>query len=458
MKKLSLETLKSLRCVDIEEFIGINGYVSQTPGIRGIIKKLPEDFQVWEIIEGGLDARDIWMKNASLPVIGMKNMLLLMRKFNRETIKAISDLSSFLKIIPSHVSVCGIKDRRAVTWQFLSVPYNPQIVEEVVLHNAWVRPIGSIDSLSSKSLIRNNFEIKIRETEHPSTEMINESLEMLKINGVPNFFGYQRFGIIRPVTHIIGSLIVKNDLGSALKVFIGASSNLEKPSIREMRQYFMDTIDYKYVIDNFPLQLRYERTLARHLLENKDDFVGAFRKIPLRLRRLIVEAYSSYIFNKALSISIKDSSNLYEPYIGDLVVRLDMYGYPTGKIYEVNNWNIEDIEKRVKSGEVAIVIPQPGYSSKLPRGPRGDALKSVLDEESIELWNFYVKKLPEAGTIGSVRCISIQRYLIKLVQVLDDTIDLMLSLPRGSYATALLREIMKNECALAYIGINHKHS
>jgi len=457
MRKLTVEALKSLGCRDVESFIGIEGYLSKTPGIKGVIKKVPEDFQVWEIIEGGLDARKLWHEDKSMPIISTKNLLLVLKKRDRETIKSISQLSSMFGILPSKISVCGIKDRRALTWQFISMPYNSRISGEVVLYNAWVRPVASIDTLSSKSLIRNNFWVKIRETVYASEEIINDCLEELKMNGVPNFFGYQRFGIARPITHLVGSLIVKNDFESALKLFIGATTNLEKPSIRELREYFMETNDYKFVIEKFPRQLRYERALARHMLENGDDYVGAFRKIPLRLRRLIVEAYSSYIFNKALSISLKDNPNLTEPYIGDLAVRLDMYGYPTDKVYEINNWNIEEIEKRIKNGEIAIAIPQPGYLSKLPRGPRGEAIKSVLDEESVELWDFHVKKIPEVGTAGSSRCIAIQQYHVKLEQIHSDSVDITLSLPRGSYATALLRELMKNECSLAYIGVGHNH-
>jgi len=457
MRKLSIEALRGLGCKDVEDFIGISGYASSTPGIKGIIKKIPEDFQVWEIIEGGLDARKLWLENKSMPIVGTKNLLLVMKKQDRETIKAISELSSIIEILPSQISACGIKDRRAVTWQFISIPYNTKISGEFVLHNAMVRPVASIDALSSKSLIRNIFWVRIREVENVSEEVIKDCLEELKINGVPNFFGYQRFGITRPITHLIGSLIVKNDVESALKMFIGATTSLEKASIREVREYFMETSDYKYVVDKFPRQLRYERALARHMLENRDDYVGAFRKIPLRLRRLIVEAYSSYIFNRALSISLRDNHNLNEPYVGDLVVKLDMYGYPTDKVYEVNNWNIEEIENRIRVGEAAIVLPQPGYLSKLPRGPRGEAIKSVLDEESIEPWDFRIKNIPEAATTGSFRCIAIQQYRVALDKIYDDSVDIELSLPRGSYATVLLRELMKNECSLAYIGVSQKH-
>jgi len=457
MGKLTLEALRSLGCRDVESFIGINGYASRTPGIGGIIKKVPEDFHVWEIIEGGLDAQKLWLGEKSMPIIGTKNLLLVMKKRDRETIKAISQLSSMFGILPSQISACGIKDRRALTWQFISMPYTPKISGEIVLYDAWVRPVGSIDALSSKSLIRNNFWVKIRELKDVSEEVVNECLGELRVRGVPNFFGYQRFGIARPITHLVGSLIVKNDLESALRYFIGATTRLEKPSMRELREYFMETCDYKYVVDNFPRQLRFERAMARHMLERPDDFVGAFRRIPLRLRRLIVEAYSSYIFNRALSITLRENPNLYEPYIGDLAVRLDMYGYATDKVYEVNNWNIEEVEKRIKNGEAAIAIPQPGYSSKLPRGPRGEAIKSVLDEESVELWDFRVKKIPEAGTAGSSRCIAIQQYQVKVEQIHPDSLDVTLSLPRGSYATALLRELMKNECSLAYIGVSHDH-
>ncbi len=458
MRNLSLDELKNLDCREVENFIGIENYISLTPGIGGLIKEEPEDFQVWEVIEGGLDSRKLWTENLRLPMIGAKNILLLMKKYNKETMRAVSELSSMLGILPSQVSICGMKDRRAITWQFISIPYTPLVREEITLHNAWIRPVTCIDNVSSKLLIRNNFEIKITHVNILSDKIIDECLSELSEKGIPNFFGYQRFGVTRPITHIVGSMIVKNQIEDAVKYFIGASTMLEKPNHREFREHFRDFMDYKYVLDNFPPQLRYERAMARHMFEKKDDYVGALRKIPLRLRRLFVEAYSSYIFNKALSISIKDASNLNEPFIGDLAAKLDMYGYPTGQVFEVNNWNIEETQKRIKKGEAAIVMPQPGYSVKLPRGPRGDAIKSILEEEKVELRNFIIRKIPEVGTIGNYRTVAIQKCIIDIEKGNDDNVNISLSLPRGSYATAFLREIMKNKCSLAYVGILHHHT
>ncbi|MEM2700712.1 MAG: hypothetical protein QXN60_02625, partial [Nitrososphaerota archaeon] len=55
---LDEERYRSLTCDEYESAVGIGAYYTQTRGIGGLIKVLPEDFEVWEVLNGGLDARE----------------------------------------------------------------------------------------------------------------------------------------------------------------------------------------------------------------------------------------------------------------------------------------------------------------------------------------------------------------------------------------------------------------
>jgi len=65
---------------------------------------------------------------------------------------------------------------------------------------------------------------------------------------------------------------------------------------------------------------------------------------------------------------------------------------------------------------------------------------------------FRVRSLPETSTRGTLRPITIPRWDIQILSHAENELLLKLSLPPGSYATIILREIMKSPDPLAYIG------
>jgi len=79
-------------------------------------------------------------------------------------------------------------------------------------------------------------------------------------------------------------------------------------------------------------------------------------------------------------------------------------------------------------------------------------LREALEELGIELNMFRVRSLPETSTRGTLRPIIIPRWDIEILSHTEDELLLKLSLPPGSYATIVLREIMKSSDPLAYIG------
>lgn len=442
-------------CGDIESAIGVEGYYTPTRGIGGIVKKQPEDFIVSEILEGGLDAKALWFKDP-LPVEPTRYTLWILKKRDIETVSAIAELAQTIGTRPSRAKICGIKDRRAVTYQYVALPV-ARFVEDRGHYassrwEAW--RIGFIDGLNSSRLVANKFDIIIRAAEADSS-LLTHFKETVLDSGVPNFFGYQRFGLLRPITHIVGRLIVKGDLRGAVDTFLGFTTEFEPEPVRTARLAFSETGDYGEALKNFPLSLTYERRMLRRLSRLPGDYSGALRSLPLRIRRLFIDAFSSYLFNRALSLTLRDGLHLNEPCIGDLFVRIDRHHRPYGRPLQVTSANLEEVGVRLRRGEVAIVLPTPGYLSWIPRGPRGDALKNVLDQEGVSPRSFRTRLMPEVSSTGMYRPILLRPLSLELERLQDSNIRLYLTLPPSSYATSLLRELMKRSCALAYIGKEH---
>ena len=60
----------------------------------------------------------------------------------------------------------------------------------------------------------NKFKILIKDLDdiQESADIANEVLKELETTGVPNYFGWQRFGKPRTNTHLVGEALIENDI------------------------------------------------------------------------------------------------------------------------------------------------------------------------------------------------------------------------------------------------------
>ncbi len=447
-------SLRGLRAEDVEAFIGIEGYSTSSPGIGGIVKLKPEDFQAWEVLDNGLDARRCFEEG--LPIDSSGGLLLaVMWKRGIDSIRATSIIAKELGLKPNMIGICGIKDKMSISWQFISLPQTTLEVEKTyeITDSIKIRAIGYIDKrLTSKRLLHNRFRIIIRRA-RAIPEAINNTLRQLGERGIPNFFGHQRFGITRPITPIVGKLIMEGRLEEAVSAFIADYSPLEDEKNRDARRRLLDEWDIASALNYYPRTLRYERRVMRYLLEHEGDYLGALRSLPLRLRRILVESVSSLIFNKTLSRLLRENPSLKTPEIGDLAAHVGLGGrIEKERVVRIREGNLKQVERLIKDGRMVIVLPVPGYASRIPNSRKGEVLRNVMEEAGVSRDMFNVRHMPEVSTRGGLRPITIPRWSCRVMKVSEDVVELEITLPPGSYATILLREIMKPHTPLAYIG------
>jgi tRNA pseudouridine13 synthase len=86
----------------------------------------------------------------------------------------------------------------------------------------------------------NNFTITIRNLDQPEVavvESIKQTIHELGVlGGAPNFFGHQRFGTTRPITHLVGKALVQGHFEEAAMLFLAKPSVHEHPASRQARQ------------------------------------------------------------------------------------------------------------------------------------------------------------------------------------------------------------------------------
>jgi tRNA pseudouridine13 synthase len=112
--------------------------------------------------------------------------------------------------------------------------------------------------------------------------------------------------------------------------------------------------------------------------------------------------------------------------------------------------NVAAANELIKAGRMRVALPLIGTKQRLSQGVMGQMERQILEEECVEKENFRVDAIPEVNGRGGLRAVVAPVKSFKVQGVSASTAnqrvrqaDLSFMLLRGSYATALLREIMK---------------
>jgi len=444
-----------LRVSKLEEKIGIEIYASSETGIGGVIKQFPEDFIVEEILVDGSKAEIYPSRSYSLDGKG-RYLICALVKRDWDTLLVMKRISQSFGLDSEMIGFAGLKDTRALTAQHISLSMiSPEKIKQFYMKDVEIRPIKFSDNkISSCMLFGNNFRIKIRAIRCSSsllkTRVLKIRHQLEECGGVPNFYGHQRFGTVRAITHVVGKALVKGDLKKAVLVFLAKPSVHEHTETYKARLELWRSQDFKTALKIFPYNLKYERAILYHLSKYPNDFEGAFKRIPLKLRKLFVQAYQSYLFNKFLSQRLHSGFLPNQVIVGDFIVMLDEHGLPTRKFVVATHTSKDKLQKMVDKNKACIVLPIVGFKQSLSKGFQGEMQQAVLEEESVSPEDFKIKKAPELSSKGGLRLVCTPLLNFSIDEVAEDSanpskrvMQLSFALLRGSYATVVLREFMK---------------
>lgn len=437
---------------EVDKKIGITAYATKSAGFGGVIRRKSEDFVVEELLTTG--ERASVAPEAQFSGLGRYLVCVLVKR-NWDTLLAVKAIARQLGVSVERVAFAGIKDTRALTAQHISLyGFRPEEVERVRIRDIRVVPVRYSNEKISELLFGNRFNILISAIpaqEDEVTRLVNNVQEELSVlGGVPNFFGHQRFGTVRPVTHLVGKAIVKGDLEEAALVFLTYSTVFENPKVKEVRDRLSETRDFEEALAGFPRRFRYERLILRHLVHHPNDFAGALRRLPLRLRRLFVQAYQSFLFNRFLSERIHKSADWCSANVGDYVVALDEQGLPLKNGEVATTDTLGGPRNTVVGGKACVTLPLMGFRQPMSEDLQGEIEALVLENEGIVRENFRCSVMSEVAAAGGLRTVlsrligfEADKPIVNNENSSTCELHLRFALHRGSYATIPLREFMK---------------
>ncbi len=309
------------------------------------LKQVPEDFVVKEI-------------STIVPEKEGKYTYFVLKKRNHTTLGALQQLALALNTPLNWFGCAGNKDKVAVTEQVCSAAtIAPASLKSLVLNEIWLEPLGKGSKpVSLGDLKGNYFEIVARDI---------DKLPAAKTKFI-NYFGEQRFS-----THnaAIGKALVKRDFSRAVALILESRSIASK-------------------------------AVHQALAQQPKNHVGALKTLPLKLLRLYVHAYQSFLWNElAKARAEKHCQN----------IKLPVVGFGT--------------------------IPD-------------HQLDEILKREEITTRDFVIKEFPELSSEGTERDVFADASDLKIGILEDDELNprrkkvkLTFTLPPGSYATEFVKQL-----------------
>ena len=431
-----------------EAAVGIEYYVSETDGTGGHLRDRPEDFRVEEREAFGADLRGVDADVGSYPHLVFRATLR-----GWDTNDFASTLSKRLGVSRERVSWAGTKDKHAVTTQLFSIKHPDDELPSV--DGATIEPLGRAGRpVLFGDLAGNDFEVVVRGAERPeNADPIAVELGRFGANGrsadedgdgavaVPNYFGQQRFGSMRPITHRVGLDVVRGEWESAAVRYVCESSDREPDRTRTARQRLDEEREWERANEVLPGGLRFERAIAGRLAEGADgpaDYREALETLPRNLQSMFTNAAQSYVFNRVLSERLRRGLPFGTPAVGDVVCFVDGDGLPDpDRTQAVEAEHLGTIRRHCERGRAFVTAPLVGTETDFGFGEPGEIVREVLDDLDLQRGDF---DRPGAfGSEGTRRAVLLRTDL----EHESDPLTLRFSLPKGSYATVLAREFLK---------------
>jgi tRNA pseudouridine13 synthase len=422
--------------------MGLKLFYTNTRGVGGKLRYRTEDFVVDEV--------SLYPAPIKTPVNG-RFTVATVRAHNWETNRLVKKLARELGIRSTQVHFAGTKDKRGVTTQLMTFECSPGGVEALNIPDVEISKIyTSNHRLKLGRLYGNKFNILLSNPElrgSDLTEALNSTRTKLdELKGFPNFFGVQRFGAVRPITHKVGRFIVKRRFEEAVWEYIGNPIPGDNMGF-EARSNLARTKDFEAALDEYPKELWFERAIIHYLIDNPEDYTGALRRFPRNLLSMFVHSYQSYIFNQILCERISRGISLIEPQLGDYVLAVDKDGLPIHtEWYPVTLDNRKKLTKYAGAGRVFISGLLFGSESQFAEGVQGEIEHKYIEQEELVPDDFVIPELLTAPSRG------IRRELVAPIknfnmEISEDSARFQFQLHKGTYATSLLREYMKGDAS-----------
>ncbi|NQV35679.1 MAG: tRNA pseudouridine(13) synthase TruD [Phycisphaeraceae bacterium] len=397
------------------------------PGFNAELRVSNEDFFVEEIPR-------------YTPTGAGTHVFFLMEKSGLTTMEAIGRIASALDIKRRDIGYAGQKDAHGVTRQWISIEHmDPQtLLKRELSHIRFLDHGLHQNKLRVGHLKGNRFVIRLRHIDCPlsqATDRANAILDELQLKGTPNYYGPQRFGNQKN-SHWLGKAILSGDLDEFYDTFLGQPENAIASNTLEGRTFFSQG-DYQKAFEAWPPPFRDERRLLRELIYQKGHKQKAYRHVNKTMKRFYISAFQSHVFNQVLAARMPDLNIILN---GDVA-----YKHENGACFLVEDPSLE--QPRCDLFEISATGPIFGSHMKSPEHEGQRIEDPIIQAQAAEILA-HPTVLKKENIKGARRPLRIQPENVSASAGSNDSgefLELRFELPAGSYATVLIRELLKRD-------------
>jgi len=406
------------------------------PALGGRIKVRPEDFLVEE-------------QPLYQPVGSGEHIYLMIEKRNLSTLSAARILAKHFGVHLNAVGFAGLKDKRAITRQVFSIYAPGRKPEDFPMLRYDSMSVLWTDLHANKlrkgHLAGNRFSIKVRDVDMSKAPLAARALARLEKSGVPNRIGDQRFGYTKR-NHLVGRGIVLADWQGVLDALLLP---------RQAHEMFFDTQDaarqwyaggdFQRALEAFSFHSRTERRVLAALArgERLQKAVGAIERPELEF---YLSAFQSAAFNEVLDRRLR-AGTLAELHEGDVAMK-----HENRAMFSVGPADLTpELRERLARQEVSPTGPMWAMGMMRATGET-DAIELAALASlgvTLEILAAFEQRRPNR-LAGARRPLRVQLTDPDVEGGIDEHghyVRLAFDLPRGAFATEVLREIMKPEHA-----------
>lgn len=365
-----------------------------------------------------------------LPCGEGEHLYLRLEKQGMTTFELVRQVGAALGVKEREIGYAGLKDARATTRQTLSLPG----VSLAAVQKLEIPGVTLLEASLHRNKLRlghlagNRFRIRLKQVAPQAKEKAEAVLAVLSRRGVPNRFGTQRYGVLGN-SHRIGGALLRRDFATVLSEIIGDPEAIDNPRWQEAARCFAAG-DLDGALAAFPPRFRDERRLI-HGLQRGESPQQAILALPRKLLNLYLSAWQSALFDQQVAARIGELDRLRE---GDLAMK-----HENGACFHVDDPAAE--QPRAERLEISPTAPLFGRKVTPAQGGVGEAEKALLAAEGLDAEAFVVA--PGISLDGERRAMRVPLADATVTDEADGSLLVQFSLPKGSYATSVLAEIMK---------------
>lgn len=388
------------------------------------IKRLPEDFQVEELTQFAADGGPFALYRLTKRSIG--------------TPEAIDVVTRAWNIPRQRVSYGGLKDKHAVTRQFVTIMNGPRRTFRD--DGVELEPIGQASRpFEPKDITGNRFAIVMRDMSREAVSRAEHALQQAAADGLPNYFDDQRFGSVGASGEFIARAWCLGDYERTLWLALADPNEDDRADEREQKRILRDLWG-RWAECKAALARSHRRSVVTYLADKPadrpSDFRGAWARVRVDLRSLYLAAFQSHLWNRLLAAFIRQQCRSEQ--LVDVELKLDRVPFPIG--LTADQFSV------LQTAE----LPLPSARQHLDEGPIQTLLADVLREAGLELLQLRVKYPRDSFFSKGWRAAMVPVVGTHHEIAEDDLYPgrwkfaLSFDLPRGSYATILVKRL--TEC------------